>query len=190
MKSKVNLRKEYLAKRADLSEEDIHELSVCIANNTLKLDIWDQKLFHLFLSIDIKNEIRTEYILQILQGRDKNVALSRSDFKTSELRHFLLTDQTVIKINEYGIPEPQENEFEIDAKDMDVVFIPLLAADSSGNRVGYGKGFYDRFLSKCRSNTIKIGLSFFEPLDFEIATESTDIPLNQLVTPKGIVRFK
>ncbi|BAO54486.1 5-formyltetrahydrofolate cyclo-ligase [Nonlabens marinus S1-08] len=173
-----------------MSNEEVHGLSLQIANNVLKLDIWDQSLFHLFLPIQTKNEVRTEYILQVIQGRDKNVALSRSDFETFELRHFLLTDQTTIKVNEYGIPEPKGDDFEIKDEDLDVVFIPLLAVDKYGNRIGYGKGFYDRFLAKCRPNTIKVGISFFEPLNFTITTNDTDMPLDQLVTPKGVVKFR
>ena len=189
MKDKQSLRKEYEAKRLLLSDEEVHDLSLQIANNVLKLDIWDQSLFHLFLTIQSKNEVKTEYILQVIQGRDKNVVLSRSDFETFELRHFLLTDQTAIKVNQYGIPEPQGDSLQIREEEIDVVFIPLLTIDKYGNRVGYGKGFYDRFLAKCRPSTIKVGISFFEPLNFAIPMEGTDIPLDQLVTPKGVITF-
>jgi 5-formyltetrahydrofolate cyclo-ligase len=139
--------------------------------------------------MDGQNEVRTEYILQVLQGRDKNVAISKSNFHTLELKHYLLTDQTAIIVNEYGIPEPVGEDLQIDVKEIDVVFIPLLVVDSKGNRVGYGKGFYDRFLSSCRSNTKKIGISFFPPLDFEIASNEFDVPIDQLVTPNSVVNF-
>ncbi len=183
MKSKKSLRKEYSIKREALEQEDIHSMSLDIANNALQLDIWNQRVFHLFLPIAGKKEVRTEYILQTLQGRDKNVVLSKSDFATMEMRHYLLTDQTVLKVNTYGIPEPSGSDFEVDPQQLDVVFIPLLAVDKKGTRVGYGKGFYDRFLQKCRPSTIKVGVSFFEPLDFVIEASETDIPLDQLVTP-------
>lgn len=189
MKDKKSLRKEFQAKRDQLSDDDVHELSLDIANNILKMDIWSQRVFHLFLPIDGKKEVRTEYIMQVLQGRDKNIVLSKSNFQTMELKHYLLTDQTVIKVNNYGIPEPDGSEFEVEPKQLDVVFIPLMAVDKNGTRIGYGKGFYDRFLSKCRLNTIKIGVSLFEPLDFVIVPDDNDIPLNQLVTPYGIHDF-
>ena len=173
-----------------MSEDDIHNLSLDISNQILNLDIWSNRVFHLFLSIDGKKEVRTEYILQILQGRDKDIVLSRSDFKKTELNHFLLTDQTVLKVNCYGIPEPQGNGFEVDAKKLDVVFIPLLAIDKKGNRVGYGKGFYDRFLEECRVDAIKIGISFFKPVDSTIIPDPTDIPMDFLVTPQKIYDFR
>jgi 5-formyltetrahydrofolate cyclo-ligase len=80
------------------------------------------------------------------------------------MTHYLLTDSTTIKKNPYHIPEPIDGIEVPDAK-IDVVFVPLLAYDKQGNRVGYGKGFYDNFLSKCKPETIKIGLSFYPPED-------------------------
>ncbi len=189
MKDKLSLRKEYKEKRANLSEEEVHDLSIQIANNLLKLNIWDKNLYHLFLTINSQNEVQTEYILRILQGRDKDIAISKSDFETNELRHFLLTDNTVIKVNPYGIPEPSGKALEVSVTDIDVVFIPLLAIDVAGNRIGYGKGFYDRFLAQCRPDCVKIGISFFPPLDFQIVTDDFDIPVNHLITPEGVYHF-
>jgi 5-formyltetrahydrofolate cyclo-ligase len=189
MKDKKSLRKEYKQKRAVLSEDEVHALSLQIANNVLKLDIWEERLYHLFLSMDGQNEVRTEYILQVLQGRDKNVAISKSNFETLELKHYLLTDQTAIKVNEYGIPEPVGEDLQIDVKEIDVVFIPLLVVDNKGNRVGFGKGFYDRFLASCRPTTKKIGISFFPPLNFAIESNEFDVPIDQLVTPDSVFSF-
>ena len=70
-----------------------------------------------------------------------------------------------------------------------MVFIPLLQADVRGNRLGYGKGFYDRYLALCRPDVIKIGLNFFEPIPI-ISTEETDIPLDYLIIPNRIYEFK
>ena len=105
-----------------------------------------------------------------------------------EMTHFLLTDNTLIKQNTWGVPEPQ-NGLPVPNSEIDVVFIPLLAYDKKGHRVGYGKGFYDRFLSKCRPETIKVGLSFFEPEALIENLDPTDIPLDFCVTPHQVYRF-
>ena len=70
-----------------------------------------------------------------------------------------------------------------------MVFVPLLAFDQKGHRVGYGKGFYDRFLKQCQNNTLKIGLSFFEPLDSLLKAQPHDINLDAVVTPQGSYWF-
>ena len=86
------------------------------------------------------------------------------------------------------MPEPVSG-IKIIPSQLDVIFIPLLAYDRIGNRVGYGKGYYDRFLTKCEAKTILIGLSFFTPEEV-ITPEATDIPLNFCVTPHNIYTFK
>lgn len=185
---KTELRKQYRQKRQQLTSETIDDLSLDIANQTLTLPIWDKKTYSIFLSIERQKEINTDFLLNILQGKDKNVALSKSIFKTLEMQHFLLTDNTKIKISSFGIPEPIDG-FEVYPPQIDVVFVPLLAFDKSGNRVGYGKGFYDRFLSQCREDVLKIGMSFFEPEEEQISTTENDIALDYCVTPKQVYKF-
>ena len=87
-----------------------------------------------------------------------------------------------------GIPEPVDG-LEVPASKLDVVFVPLLAFDKKGHRVGYGGGFYDRFLKSCKKDVLKIGLSFFLP-ELEIEDiHSDDIPLDFCVTPGEVFRF-
>ena len=70
-----------------------------------------------------------------------------------------------------------------------MVFVPLVAFDELGNRVGYGKGFYDEFLKNCSKDTIKIGLSFFEAEAVISDIELHDVPLDFCVTPGKIYNF-
>ncbi|MDO6760512.1 5-formyltetrahydrofolate cyclo-ligase [Tamlana sp. 2_MG-2023] len=186
--SKTALRKKYKTLRNDLSDDQIEDLSLDISNQLLKLPIWEHSFYHIFLTIAELKEINTDYILNILSGKDKNILISKSDFKTGEMLSFLLTDNTVIKKNSYNIPEPVDG-ISIENSKTDVVFIPLLAFDKLGNRVGYGKGFYDRFLAQCKPETIKIGLSLFEADTETIETFETDVKLNYCVTPKTIYNF-
>ena len=179
--TKAELRQTYKIKRESLSAEELDERSLSIANQLLKLPIWDFDFYHIFLSIQHLKEINTEYILNILSGKDKNIVLSKSDFKDYSMRHYLLTDNTRLKINNWGIPEP-ENGIEINTNQLDVIFIPLLAFDKSGSRLGYGKGFYDRFLADCSSKSLKIGLSLFDAEEM-LPRASTDVLLTHCITP-------
>jgi 5-formyltetrahydrofolate cyclo-ligase len=194
--NKKDLRKKYKELRDQLSVDEIEAKSMAIANRLLQLDtipngrqVWEQTYFHLFLSIEEQKEVDTEFILQILAGKDKEIVVAKSNFKTLEMTHYLLTDNTKFQKNEYNIYEPVDG-LEMPVSKIDVVFVPLLAYDKKGNRVGYGKGFYDKFLSKCREDIIKIGLSFFEPEDAIAAVSQTDIRLDYCVTPKTVYNFQ
>ncbi len=186
--NKNELRKKYKDLRAQISPETLEDKSLAIANRLLELTIWQQTYYHLFLSIEKQNEVNTDYILQILAGKDKEIVLSKSDFETGKMHPVLLTDNTTMKQNSYGIPEPVAG-LEVPVAKIDVVFVPLLAFDQKGHRVGYGKGFYDRFLAECRADVVKIGLSFFEAEAGIEDTDPSDIPLDYCITPTKIYRF-
>ena len=185
---KFAARKKYKTLRSEFSRNKILDLSVKIANNCLDLDIWSNKNYHIFLSIDKKNEVDTKPVINILDGKQKNIIISKSDFKTYSLKNYLLNKDVILRENKYGIAEPI-NGIQINSDIIDVVFVPLLAYDSKGNRVGYGKGFYDRFLQNLGSKTIKIGLSFFPPELLIKNINKKDIKLDYCVSPKKIFNF-
>ena len=186
--TKKELRLKYKTLRKQLSENQIEEMSLAISNQLLQLDIWDKNYFHIFLPIEEHQEVDTELILHLLSGKDKEILISKSNFETREMTHYLLTDNTKIKKNQYNIPEPVDG-IEVPSKKIEVVFIPLLAFDEKGHRVGYGKGFYDKFLSECQAETIKIGLSFFEAETLIEDIHDGDMQLDYCVTPKSIYKF-
>ena len=186
--NKKELRIKYKELRKNLSENDIQEMSLAIANNVLKLDVWDKTYFHVFLPIETQNEVNTEFILHILQGKDKEIIISKSSFESLEMTHYLLTDNTKIKKNKYNIPEPIDG-LEVPVSKINVIFVPLLAFDINGNRVGYGKGFYDRFLKNCKPDTIKIGLSFFEPEKLISDVFENDVLLDYCITTNKIYKY-
>ena len=185
---KFTARKKYQTLRSKLSKNKILDLSIKIANNCLDLNIWSNENYHIYLSIDKKNEVDTKPIINILDGRQKNIIVSKSDFKALTLKNYLLSEEVILEENEYGIPEPI-NGIQINSEIIDVVFVPLLAYDSKGNRVGYGKGFYDRFLQNLDSKTIKIGLSFFSPEVLIKNIDEKDIKLDYCVSPEKIFNF-
>ena len=110
---KSELRIKYKKLRQSLSEEEIEEMSVAIANNLLGLptlpdgrQVWNKTYFHVFLPITEQKEVNTECILHLLSGKGKEIIVSKSDFTTRNMNHFLLTHRTKIKKNSYNIPEP------------------------------------------------------------------------------------
>lgn len=184
---KSQIRKQYKSLREGLSKTQIENRSISIANRCLELPIWNKQIMHIFLSIENQKEVDTSFLRTLLQGKDKEIVIPKI-IDSVRLQHFLLTDHTLFKKNSLGIPEPVSG-IEIKPSIIDVVFIPLLSFDSKGNRVGYGKGYYDRFLLNCKEECLKIGLSFFEEEQCVFDVEDTDIPLDFCVTPRQIYQY-
>ena len=185
---KHELRKKYKNLRAAISASNASDLSLILANHVLQIPIWDFFYYHIFLSIEEKNEIDTLPLMTLLQGKDKNVVVPKMSGETS-LENYLITDSTAFKKNNWGIPEPIDGIM-IPEEKIDVVFVPLLAFDVQGNRVGYGKGYYDTFLNKCRKETIKIGLSFFlAEGDLISDVHENDVQLDYCITPEKVYKF-
>ena len=185
---KKELRIKYKALRATLSSENIEDKSLAIANLAVKSDIWNKLYYHIFLPIVEHKEVDTEFLLQALAGKDKEIIVSKSNFETRKMTHYLMTDNTKFKKNEYNIPERVDG-IEVPSNKIDVIFVPLLAFDKKGHRVGYGKGFYDNFLSECRKDVLKIGLSFFEPEEEIIDVCESDVRLDFCITPEKVYSF-
>ena len=122
-----------------------------------------------------------------LNNKKKKVLIPKSDFNNTTMKSFLLNDNTVLKKNNYGITEPINNEEFLGR--IDVIFIPLVAYDLIGNRVGYGKGFYDKFLRNQNNKILRVGLSFFNP-EKRIKIDEHDENLDFCVTPNRIFSFQ
>lgn len=144
---------------------------------------------HTFLPIPEKNEVNTSLLISTLR-KDfaPDVFISKS-YEHGELTHHLFKPETKLIANKWGVPQPDITEVSFPETAFDLVIVPLLAFDKKGNRVGYGGGFYDRFLSKCKSDCLKIGLSFFEPVDEITDVNEFDVKLNHCVTPNKIWTF-
>ena len=186
---KKELRVKYKKLREEVSAVSLEENSLAIANQLLKMDIWDKSYYHIFLPIHKQKEIDTNYILHILQGKDKHIVLPKTNFETCSLQHFLLSDNTILESNEWGVTEPVSG-IAIPEKELEIVFVPLLSYDIHGNRVGYGKGFYDAFLKQCAATVITVGLSLFPPEKSIDDLYSADFPLDYCVTPVEIYDFR
>ena len=187
--NKSELRNKYSFMRKSLSIKQIEESSLSISNKLFKIPIWNKKFYHIFLTSKKKKELNTKFILDFLVKKNKSVVVPKMIDKNS-LEHVLLTEKTVLKENSFGILEPfSQNDKIVEPNILDVVIIPLIIFDLNGNRVGYGKGYYDRFLKTCRKDIIKIGISFFEPVDSIIDVSKNDVSLDYAITSNSIFNF-
>ncbi|HDN27466.1 MAG TPA: 5-formyltetrahydrofolate cyclo-ligase [Thioploca sp.] len=165
--TKDKLRKQFLEKRNNLSLECLQEKSQAISQHFFnRFDLHKTGTLHVFLPIVKHNEINTWVIIQKIFRNYPNVTLvaSKSNFQTHRMESYVLQSNTKIIENRWGIPEPVD-AIKCPDDTIDMILMPLLCFDKQGFRVGYGKGFYDRFLQTCKKKVIKIGLSLFEPVD-------------------------
>jgi len=186
--TKAELRDSYRQKRMQLSPGELDRLSETIVEQTLTHFQLEDKMISLFLPIERQKEVNTYLLWERAKNIGAKIAVPKTNFDNLEMRHYLFESTDQLELNEKGIPEPKKGKL-IAADRFDIVFVPLLAVDKSGNRVGYGKGFYDRFLRKCSPSCQFIGLHYFGLEEAVSDVLPTDVKLNALVTPEGIVRF-
>ncbi len=183
---KQDLRKLYKKKRLDLSPSDKMKLDDLLLIQLQHLAFGQEVQTLLsYWPLEHHNEMNTLLYTQYLEHAipGLQVAFPLVDFVTKEMQAILVHDETDFVENQYGIPEPEEGEA-IAPGNIDVVFVPLLAVDQQGFRVGYGKGFYDRFLKKCKPDVLSIGFSYFDPVDKIDDKNEFDVPLNYCITPQ------
>jgi 5-formyltetrahydrofolate cyclo-ligase len=185
---KADLRKQMLHQRRALPAEEVQRRSERIADQFFaNFLLQPGQTVHVFLPIVKNNEVNTWPIIERLrlEHPEVRVAVPVTDVEQNILTHHHLTDEAILIENPWGIPEPQNAQL-ILAPEVDMVLIPLLAFDKVGHRVGYGKGFYDRFLADCRPDVQKIGLSLEPPIESITDPNPFDVPLDAVVMPDGV----
>lgn len=191
--TKAELRRQFLSQRKALPKEAIEAKSQQICQLFLGQEwVKPQSTTHTFLPISRQNEVNTWLIVHRLwqEFPQAQVVVSVTDTETYQLTHYALTPDSILVENRWKIPEPlAEGALPISTQIIDIVLVPLLAFDQTGHRVGYGAGFYDRFLADCRPDCLKIGVSLFEPIVQIDDTDETDIALDVCITPDKIWFF-
>jgi len=189
--TKQELRKLYIQKRSLLTIDDLEKLNHQLSDNFFNnIDLSGIKVLHVFLPILKHKEPDTWLIINRIQENFNHIKLILPRIKgtNGELEHVLFENRNQLIQNNWGIEEPADGILSV-PQDFDMVIVPLLAFDKHGNRVGYGKGFYDAFLSHCKNDCRKIGLSFFPPEENIDDIENHDEPLDKVITPTEVFVF-
>lgn len=191
MALKADLRKAYLAKRRSYSPAEVEAFSQEIADLFFAhFDPRPGQMVHVFLPIKQQREINTWPIVQRIwqEYPDVQVAVPVSHALDFSMTHYLLTPETQLVENRWGIPEPV-NALPIPESEISMVLVPLLAFDQQGHRVGYGKGFYDRFLSLIPTASKTVGLSLEPPVEQIDDVHPNDLALDAVITPTQVIMF-
>jgi 5-formyltetrahydrofolate cyclo-ligase len=188
---KETLRKDFLKKMSGLSTGELEDKSQGIAAQLFQdFDIKTQTAIHIYLSIARNNEINTFHIInRLLKDFSKiKIGVPKCDLKGVTMASYEYNHDTKMKINKLGIPEPQNGKV-ILPENFSLLLVPLLCFDEKGYRVGYGKGFYDRYLKQTNTKAIKVGLSLFPPVKQISDANDFDVKLDYCITPDKVFKF-
>ncbi len=187
---KKELRKIFAEKRSSLSDAEKSKLDDLLLIQFQKLRLPVIQYLFTYYPLVAKHEPDTGLVTRYLQFLFPHlqIAIPKTDFNTGEMKAMLVSDESIYALNHYGIYEP-ENSIELDPLMIDLVIVPLLAFDKTGFRVGYGKGFYDKYLALCDEKIVTVGFSYFEPVEKIEDTNAFDVPLKYCITPERLYEF-
>src|SRR6478609_5337826 len=188
--TKSELRKIYLEKRAAMSAGEIDAASRAVAERFFKeIDLGGVKKLHTFIRVARTHELDTSRIYYRLwkDRADIETYAPRIELGGTVMENVFFHAASDLKENRWGIREP-DGEQTTEPSEFDIVLVPLLAYDATGHRVGYGKGYYDRFLAATRPDCLKIGLSAFPPETEIPDTHDGDVRLDMCLTPLETIR--
>ena len=186
------IRKKVLEQRRALEKKDFWARNNGILAQVEKFDWSNYRCVHMFLPIRENNEVDTFEILSFFKKNfpQLEIVIPRTNFVTLEMDSIAYDhDLTILQKNKFRIPEPVFGK-KVSSENVDVVLVPLLAFDHGGERIGYGGGFYDRFLINCRPDCLRIGLSIFECREEVFLADKYDVPLTHCFTPTKTHEFK
>lgn len=188
--TKTELRKIYKEKRKALSIAEINRFNDLILINFQKLSLPFIQCVHTYLASSKLAEVDTDPLVRYLNfvNPELVVAIPKIIPGSNSMVHYHWVEETELLINHLGIDEPKSGEI-ISPKEIDLILIPLLCFNNQGQRVGYGKGFYDQFLKECREDAIKVGLSFFEAMNDISDINPLDVSMDYCVTPNEVYQF-
>jgi 5-formyltetrahydrofolate cyclo-ligase len=187
--NKDEFRKIYLTKRLALTKKEHHELSLKISDLFFQsVDLSKIHILHIYLPIESKHEPNTWLLIDRIQREFPDIRLVIPRVNGEEMLNIFLEGRDQLENTRWGMVEPKEGKH-ANPGEIDMVIVPLLAVDKQGHRIGYGKGYYDRFLKLCRPDCLKIGISFFEPEQSIEEKSSDDVLLNACLTPFNFFQF-
>ena len=187
---KKEIRKEYSEKRLQLSEKQVNEMTSMMLEKFRTLRLEGVQILLSYYPLIERNEFNVALCeqLQLLNNPSMQIAWPRLEDDLVTMQAVAVNSETALAKNRFDIFEPQGGQV-VDPQLIDAVFVPLLAFDLKGYRVGYGKGFYDRYLARCAQDVVKIGFSFFEALESIDDINQFDVPLNHCITPLRVYEF-
>jgi 5-formyltetrahydrofolate cyclo-ligase len=187
---KKDLRKIYKEKRLNITSKDKLKWDDLMLIQFQQFDFGNAQTLLTYWPMAHSNEPNTHLFSSYLRHTIPNLLMAYPvvDLATETIKAVLINEDTVYHTSAYGITEPTEGAV-ISPLDFDIIFVPQLIYDAQGFRVGFGKGYYDKYLANSRKDSVTIGFNYFEPIDKIEDAADFDVPLNYCVTPEKIYEF-
>jgi 5-formyltetrahydrofolate cyclo-ligase len=186
--TKEQLRIKYRSLRSTLTDEIIDFLTEQCINILFEKFDHEHKKMGIFLPIKVHREPNLFLLFEKLKFSKTCLFAPKSQIDTNEMIFYQINSEKEIEFGPYHIPEPISSQA-IDKNELDLILIPLLTFDSRGYRVGYGKGYYDKYLKNASEKTLKIGISLFDELEVIEDLNPHDVKLDFCITPKRLIKF-
>lgn len=184
---KKQLRKDILQKRMAMTPQTIKTKSQSILNHIKALDLSPYRTIMIFM--DFRQEVQTQPIIHYLLAKKKVIVLPKVNMTSKTMTLHTLTSLDDLELSDYGILEPKARP-EISIEAIDYIFVPGLAFDKQGMRLGYGGGFYDSFLAQKSNDTPTTGLVFDFQCMASVPHEAHDQRVQALITEKGYLKCR
>lgn len=187
MESKSKLRKRILNVRNNMSEEDVKKNSNAIMDKITSLDIYEQSKV-VFIYMDFKNEVMTSNLIKRMLSEKKRVVIPYTDNINTVLIPSEITKESDLKLNSFGYYEPK-SILPVNIEEIDLVIVPGVVFDKNLNRIGFGKGYYDKILNRLKPSAKKVAVAHeFQVLE-NIPAEEHDVKMDMIITEKNIYPF-
>jgi 5-formyltetrahydrofolate cyclo-ligase len=188
--TKKEIRKIELEKRLHLSSGDLFHKTALIAGQFDKLNFSPVNYLLSYYPLKERNEFDVSICEKKIKEKYSHakIAWPKMILNTPNMEAHLTASNKLFIKNKFNILEPLNGDSVLPTL-IDMVFVPQISFNRAGYRVGYGKGFYDRYLAECRTDVVKIGFSFFDPVDEIDDINEFDVPLNLCITPTCIYEF-
>ncbi len=190
METKSEIRKRMLSARLNLSDRDFSQKSGIIVQKVLKTPEYTEAA-NILLYADYCREVMTRGIFEDAVARKKRVYFPKADALTNTMEFYRVTDTRQLERGYRGILEPKEdlkNIYRLNKEEDTLAIIPGAAFDISGYRLGYGRGFYDKYLSS-RRQISTMALAFACQITDELPKDEHDIKMDKIVTEEIIYSF-
>lgn len=184
MIEKAELRKYYRDIRRRITNDDRQKKS-----DAVRKILFDTKEYRnaktVFVYVSLDDEVCTDEIIKGAISDKKTVCVPYVNKQDKTMKAVKIESLNDLKIGAYNIREPESDENEVDISDISLSIVPGLAFDKKGNRLGFGGGFYDRFLAKFSG--VSIGLSYSDCVANELPTDIYDMAVGMVITENKVI---